>query len=60
MRISSEHGGKPVCLLCWEKPHEPYCHRWTLARWLEEQTGVEVAELVVGVLARRPGAPHGA
>jgi hypothetical protein len=26
-RISGDYGGKLLCLLCWEKPHEEYCHR---------------------------------
>ena len=58
LRISEEHGGKPLCLLCWERPHEPFCHRWTLARWLGEQTGMEVPELEAGMLAQRPDTPQ--
>jgi hypothetical protein len=53
-RISGQHGGKPLCLVCWERPHEPFCHRWTLSRWVEEQASMEVPELEAGMLARKP------
>lgn len=48
-RIAEEEGGKPLILLCWERPGE-FCHRRVLSGWLHERTGVEVPELVPGVL----------
>lgn len=30
-------------LLCWEKPGQ-FCHRRIVAKWIEENTGVEVPE----------------
>lgn len=48
-RISRENGGRPLVLLCWEKPGEP-CHRRLAAAWLEERTGQEVAELKTGMI----------
>ncbi len=57
-QISEEHGGKPLCLLCWERPTDDYCHRWTLSAWLMEQAEVEVPELEHGMLEKRPDAPQ--
>ncbi len=37
-----------MILLCWERPDEKYCHRWTLSRWLEEQAKIVVPELKTG------------
>jgi hypothetical protein len=50
-------GGRPVVMLCWERP-EPaaFCHRWTLARFVEERTGTTVPELEHGMLAKKPTA----
>ena len=42
--ISSEHEGRDLALVCFEKPGEP-CHRRQFAAWWEEQTGEIVAEL---------------
>lgn len=57
-RISDEHGGKPLCFLCWERldGSDDWCHRRMLAGWLEEQTGIVVPELEAGTLARKPDA----
>lgn len=49
--------GRPCVCLCWERPHEPYCHRWTLSRFLEDRTGVVVEELRPGMLPERPDVP---
>ena len=51
-------GGRPVVALCWERPHEPFCHRWVLSRWLHEQTGIEVPELRAGDLPQSQDAPE--
>lgn len=42
-RISYISGGKDVALCCYEKPSD-FCHRHIVAKWLEEQTGIEVKE----------------
>lgn len=49
-------GGSPVVMLCWEKPHEPFCHRWLLADWLHAKTGLGVPELEHGMLPQCEGA----
>lgn len=51
-------GGRAACLLCWERPHETSCHRWTFSRWIREQTGLVVPELQPGDLPLRPDAPQ--
>ena len=48
-RIAAVAGGRPAVLLCWERPHEEFCHRWTLAAFLRGQTGLVVAELEHGM-----------
>lgn len=48
-------GQSPAVLLCWEKPHEEFCHRWLLASWIHEQTGQHVPELKPGDLPDAPG-----
>ena len=35
--------GMDVALCCFEKPGD-FCHRHILAKWLNEQTGIEVSE----------------
>ena len=42
-RISYISGGKDVALCCYEKPSD-FCHRHIVAKWFEEQTGIEVKE----------------
>ena len=42
-RISYISGGKDVALCCYEKPSD-FCHRHIVAKWLEEQAGIEVKE----------------
>ena len=27
-------GDRAAVCLCWERPHEAFCHRWVLSRWL--------------------------
>jgi len=49
VRISAQHGGRPLVLLCWEKPGQP-CHRRALALWLEERAGVVAWELEPGMI----------
>ena len=38
-------GGRPVCLLCFER-HADHCHRRILSERLAERLGVEVVDLV--------------
>ena len=38
-------GGKPVVLLCYEKPGD-FCHRELVAQWLNRELGMEVCEYV--------------
>lgn len=45
--------GMDVALCCFEKPGD-FCHRHILAKWLNEQTGVEVREF--GVADEKPEA----
>jgi hypothetical protein len=49
-------GGKPCICLCWERPHEEFCHRWVLARYIEQETGIVVPELEPSDLPQREGA----
>ncbi len=49
-------GGRPCVCLCWEKPHEEFCHRWVLARFIDERAGIVIPELAPGMLAKRPDA----
>ena len=42
-KISYISGGKDVALCCYEKPSD-FCHRHIVAKWLEEQAGIEVKE----------------
>ncbi|MGI8800618.1 MAG: DUF488 family protein [Solirubrobacteraceae bacterium] len=42
-QIAAEHPGRPLVLLCWEKPGKP-CHRIVFAEWWYERTGQVVAE----------------
>lgn len=51
-RVSGE---RPVVLLCHERPHEEFCHRWLLASWIQERTGVVVPELAPGMLPDAAG-----
>jgi hypothetical protein len=36
--------GEDAILLCYEKPGE-FCHRHLVAKWLEDELGIEVKEL---------------
>ena len=49
--ISDAHGARGLVFLCFE-PVGEFCHRHLLARWLEEQTGQHVPELVAADEAR--------
>jgi hypothetical protein len=49
-RIGGPH---PTIMLCWERPHEEFCHRWLLARYIEREAGIVVLELQPGMLPRR-------
>ena len=49
---------RPVVMLCWERPGDEVCHRWQLAAWLREQTGIIVPELKAGMLPRKPYSPQ--
>jgi hypothetical protein len=56
--ISQGHNnGRPLVLLCWEKPGQ-FCHRRLLANWIEKSVGVEVPELVSGMVPRDNRAPE--
>lgn len=46
--------GMDVALCCFEKPGD-FCHRHILAKWLNEQTGIEVVEF--GVVGVKPEIP---
>ncbi len=54
-RISEEHGGKALCLLCWERPGQ-WCHRRVLACYIERETVIVVPELAPGMLGTKPEA----
>lgn len=56
--VEQVSGGKPAVLLCWERPTDPWCHRWTLAQWIEEKAGIVIPELEHGMLSKRPDAPQ--
>ncbi len=45
-QIRSLGGGQDVALCCYEKPGD-FCHRHILAKWLTENTGVEITEFGV-------------
>lgn len=42
-QISSISRGSDVALCCYEKPTD-FCHRHIVAKWIQENTGVEVEE----------------
>jgi hypothetical protein len=46
-------GGRPCVCLCWERPHEPFCHRWVLASFVERETGTTIPELEAGMIPER-------
>ena len=52
--------GKAAVMLCWEKLADPdeYCHRRTLAGFLEREAGIQVPELRPGDVPRRPDSPQ--
>jgi hypothetical protein len=43
-RLSTDHDGRGLVLLCFEPPGV-FCHRRVFAAWFEEQTGEHVPEL---------------
>ena len=45
--------GRPCICLCWEKPHDEFCRRWTLAAFLEREAGITVPGLKARDLLRR-------
>jgi hypothetical protein len=47
---------RPCVCLCWERPTDSFCHRWTLAHFIERETGIVVPELLAGMLRKRPDA----
>lgn len=42
-QIESLSGGRDVALCCYEKPGD-FCHRHILAKWITDNTGIEVKE----------------
>lgn len=42
-QIKSLSGGQDAALCCYEKPGD-FCHRHILAKWLTENTGIEITE----------------
>lgn len=42
-QIKALSRGKDVALCCYEKPGD-FCHRHILAKWLTENTGIEITE----------------
>ena len=49
-QIESLSGGRDVALCCYEKPGD-FCHRHILAKWITDNTGIEVKEF--GVAEKR-------
>ena len=45
-QIEMLSGGKDVALFCYEKPGD-FCHRHILAKWITENTGIEITEFGV-------------
>ena len=45
-QIEMLSGGKDVALCCYEKPGD-FCHRHILAKWITDNTGIEVKEFGV-------------
>jgi hypothetical protein len=44
LQVLKDLGGDNFIMLCWEPPGK-FCHRWLVAGWIEEATGVKVPEL---------------
>lgn len=42
-QIETLSGGRDVALCCYEKPGD-FCHRHILAKWITDNTGIEVKE----------------
>ena len=42
-QIEALSGGRDVALCCYEKPGD-FCHRHILAKWITDNTGIEVKE----------------
>ena len=42
-RLKSIAGDKIPCMICYEKPND-FCHRHLVAKWLEDNLGIEVKE----------------
>ena len=49
--------GMDVALCCFEKPGD-FCHRHILAKWLNEQTGIEISEFGVSDAASEVPQPE--
>ena len=49
-QIEELSGGSDVALCCYEKPGD-FCHRHILAKWITDNTGIEVKEF--GVVAKK-------
>lgn len=45
-QIEALSGGRDVALCCYEKPGD-FCHRHILAKWITDNTGIEVKEFGV-------------
>lgn len=45
-QIEALSGGNDVALCCYEKPGD-FCHRHILAKWITDNTGIEVKEFGV-------------
>ena len=54
-RFSEEAGGRPLVLLCWEKPGTGPCHRWQFAKFWHDKTGEDVPELTLCVPSHKRG-----
>ena len=54
--ISTRDGGRPLILLCYERPGE-FCHRQVLRDWLRWRN-IPIRELVPGDLPRRRDVPQ--
>lgn len=49
-QIEALSGGRDVALCCYEKPGD-FCHRHILAKWITDNTGIEVKEF--GVIEKK-------
>lgn len=45
LKIEDFGAGRPVALLCWERPHDSqFCHRGFVSWWLKQEAGLDICE----------------